>query len=148
MKLAIFRMPHAFGLPFYGTAGAAGFDLTAAIEGEIVLQPGERKLIPTGLKVALPQGTELQIRPRSGLALKHGITVLNTPGTIDCDYRGEVGCLLVNHGQEPFIVKRGERIAQAVLASYLRADFVEVTDEAALGATTRGEGGFGSTGRS
>lgn len=148
MKLAIFRMPHAVALPLYGTAGAAGFDLTAAIEGEIVLQPGERKLVPTGLKVALPEGTELQIRPRSGLALKHGITVLNAPGTIDCDYRGEIGCVLINHGQEPFVVKRGERIAQGILASYLRADFAEVTDEASLGATDRGAGGFGSTGRS
>lgn len=147
MKISVFRMPHAVALPFYGTPGAAGFDLTAAIEGDIVLRPGERKLIPTGLKVALPEGTELQVRPRSGLALKHGLTVLNTPGTIDCDYRGEIGVILVNLGQEPFIVKRGERIAQAVLASYLRADFAEAATEEALGETLRGAGGFGSTGR-
>ena len=144
----ILRLPHAEGLPTpaYETAGSAGMDLRAAVaEGEpVTLAPGARALIPTGLKIALPQGFEAQVRPRSGLALKHGITCLNTPGTIDSDYRGEVGVILVNLGAEPFEVRRGERIAQMVIARHEQATLVEVE---ALDDTARGAGGFGSTGR-
>ena len=144
--IRILKLPHSVALPAYATEGAAGFDLHAAIDAPIALRPGERRVIPTGLKVALPEGTELQIRPRSGLALKHGITCLNSPGTVDCDYRGEVGVILVNLGDVPFVINRGERIAQGVLAHYLRADFVAVATEDELGSTGRGAGGFGSTG--
>lgn len=142
------RLPHAEGLalPAYETTGSAGMDLRAAVaEFEpVVLAPGERKLIPTGLKIALEPGYEAQVRPRSGLALKHGVTCLNSPGTIDSDYRGEVGVILINHGQIPFEIRRGERIAQLVIASYAQAVMagVESLDE-----TARGAGGFGSTGR-
>ena len=142
------RLPHAEGLalPAYETAGSAGMDLRAAVaEFEpIVLAPGERRLIPTGLKIALEPGYEAQVRPRSGLALKHGVTCLNSPGTIDSDYRGEVGVILINHGQVAFEIRRGERIAQMVIAPYAQAVMaeVEVLDE-----TARGAGGFGSTGR-
>jgi dUTP pyrophosphatase len=142
------RLPHAEGLalPAYETTGSAGMDLRAALpEFEpVVLQPGERKLIPTGLKIALEPGYEAQVRPRSGLALKHGVTCLNSPGTIDSDYRGEVGVILINHGQIPFEIRRGERIAQLVIASYAQAVMAEVE---ALDETARGAGGFGSTGR-
>jgi dUTP pyrophosphatase len=142
------RLPHAEGLPLpaYETAGSAGMDLRAAL-GEfetVVLEPGQRKLIPTGLKIALEPGHEAQVRPRSGLALKHGVTCLNAPGTIDSDYRGEVGVILVNHGELPFEIKRGERIAQMVIARYEQARMVEVE---AVDDTARGAGGFGSTGR-
>ncbi len=142
------RLPHAEGLalPAYETAGSAGMDLGAALaEGEtLVLEPGQRKLIPTGLKIALEPGYEAQVRPRSGLALKHGISTPNSPGTIDSDYRGEVGVILINHGELPFEIKRGDRIAQMVIARYEQAQMVEVetVDE-----TERGAGGFGSTGR-
>lgn len=140
-------LPHAKDLPLpaYETSESAGMDLRAAIEEPLILQPGERTLIPTGLKIALPPGTEAQIRPRSGLAYRHGITMLNAPGTIDSDYRGEVKVLAINHGQEPFSVERGDRIAQMVIAPVLRAqlDPVESLDN-----TERGEGGFGSTGNS
>jgi dUTP pyrophosphatase len=142
------RLPHAEGLalPAYETTGAAGMDLRAAIaEGEtVVLAPGQRRLIPTGLKIALEPGYEAQVRPRSGLALKHGVTCLNAPGTIDSDYRGEVGVILINHGDLPFEIQRGERIAQMVIAPYTQAALhaVEALDE-----TARGAGGFGSTGR-
>ncbi|SJM56104.1 Deoxyuridine 5'-triphosphate nucleotidohydrolase [Brevundimonas diminuta 3F5N] len=142
------RLPHAEGLalPAYETAGSAGMDLRAAIgEGEtVVLEPGQRKLIPTGLKIALEPGYEAQVRPRSGLALKHGISAPNSPGTIDSDYRGEVGVILINHGELPFEIKRGDRIAQMVIARYEQARMVEVE---AVDETTRGAGGFGSTGR-
>ncbi len=142
------RLPHAEGLalPAYETTGSAGMDLRAAVaEFEpILLAPGERKLIPTGLKIALEPGYEAQVRPRSGLALKHGVTCLNSPGTIDSDYRGEVGVILINHGQIPFEIRRGERIAQMVIAPYAQAVMAEVE---ALDATARGAGGFGSTGR-
>jgi dUTP pyrophosphatase len=130
-------------LPAYATPQSAGMDLRAHLDGPVILQPGQRALIPTGLYIELPEGTEAQVRPRSGLALKHGITVLNAPGTIDADYRGEVGVILVNLGHEPFEVKEGERIAQLVVARYLRTAFEEVPD---LRATDRGEGGFGHTG--
>lgn len=130
-------------LPSYATAHSAGMDLRANLDAPVVLQPGQRALIPTGLFLELPEGTEAQVRPRSGLAFKHGVTVLNTPGTIDADYRGEVGVVLINHGQEPFEVKDGERIAQLVIATYVRVAFAEVDD---LRASERGAGGFGHTG--
>ncbi|MEZ4757854.1 MAG: dUTP diphosphatase [Flavobacteriales bacterium] len=130
-------------LPKYATDHSAGLDLRANIDVPIVLAPGQRALIPTGLYLELPEGTEAQVRPRSGLAFKHGVTVLNSPGTIDADYRGEVGVLLINHGQEPFTVNDGERIAQLVVARYIRVSFAEVPD---LRASERGAGGFGHTG--
>jgi len=142
------RLPHAEGLPLpaYETAGSAGMDLRAALgEGEtVVLEPGQRKLIPTGLKIALEPGYEAQVRPRSGLALKHGISAPNSPGTIDSDYRGEVGVILINLGELPFEIKRGDRIAQMVIARYEQAQMIEVD---AVDETARGAGGFGSTGR-
>lgn len=131
-------------LPSYATAHSAGMDLRANLKNPITLAPGERALIPTGLFLELPEGTEAQVRPRSGLAFKHGVTVLNSPGTIDADYRGEVGVLLINHGQEPFEVKDGERIAQLVVARYERIQLVEVAD---LASSARGAGGFGHTGK-
>lgn len=131
-------------LPSYATAHSAGMDLRANLERSVFLEPGQRALIPTGLFLELPEGTEAQVRPRSGLAFKHGITVLNSPGTIDADYRGEVGVLLVNLGQEVFEVKDGERVAQLVIARYVRAELLESED---LHATERGAGGFGHTGK-
>lgn len=131
-------------LPSYATAHSAGMDLRANLEASITLAPGQRALVKTGLFLELPEGTEAQVRPRSGLAFKHGITVLNAPGTIDADYRGEVGVILINHGQEPFEVKDGERIAQLVIARYERVTFKEVAD---LAVSERGAGGFGHTGR-
>lgn len=146
--LKIQRLAHAEGLalPAYETAGSAGLDLRAAVpeDAPVTLEPGARALVPTGLKIALEQGWEAQVRPRSGLALKHGITCLNTPGTIDSDYRGEVGVILVNLGQVPFVIRRGERIAQMVVAPHAQAKIVEVDE---LDETARGAGGFGSTGR-
>ena len=142
------RLAHSEGLPLpaYETTGSAGMDLRAAVADDqpLTLAPGARALVPTGLKIALEPGFEAQVRPRSGLALKHGITCLNAPGTIDSDYRGEVGVILINHGQEPFVIKRGERIAQMVVARHEQAAMVEVE---ALDDTARGAGGFGSTGR-
>ena len=142
------RLPHAEGLsvPAYQTNDAAGLDLMAAVpENEpLTLAPGQYALVPTGLAIALPPGYEAQVRPRSGLAAKHGVTVLNSPGTIDADYRGEIKVILINHGQTAFVVKRGERIAQMVIAPMVQAALVPV---AALSATDRGAGGFGSTGR-
>lgn len=142
------RLPHAGDLPLptYETGGSAGMDLRAAVseEAPVTLAPGARALVPTGLKIALEPGFEAQVRPRSGLALKHGLTCLNSPGTIDSDYRGEVGVILINHGQAPFVIRRGERIAQMVIARHEQAVLVEV---AALDQTVRGAGGFGSTGR-
>ena len=131
-------------LPRYETMQSAGMDLRANLEYPITLQPLERKLIPTGLRIALPAGYEAQVRPRSGLALKHGITVLNTPGTIDADYRGEIGIILINLSQEPFVINDGERIAQMVIARHEQADMVAVD---VLDETERGEGGFGHTGK-
>ncbi|SFC64255.1 dUTP pyrophosphatase [Bosea sp. CRIB-10] len=146
--LRIRRLPHAHDLPLpaYETAGAAGLDLRAALsDGPLELVPGARLLVPTGLVLELPEGTEGQVRPRSGLALRHGVTLLNTPGTIDADYRGEVKVILINHGQEAFIVAHGDRIAQLVVAAVLQVGIVEVEE---LSETTRGAGGFGSTGMS
>lgn len=140
------RLPHGADLPLpaYASADAAGLDLCAALGTPVVLEPGARALVPTGLALALPPGTEGQVRPRSGLALKHGLTVLNAPGTIDADYRGEVGVILINHGQQPVTISHGMRIAQLVIAPVVQAAVREVS---ALSATRRGSGGFGSTGR-
>jgi dUTP pyrophosphatase len=145
IPLLVRRLPHAEGLslPSYATAGSAGMDLLAAVQDPISIGPGERRLIPTGLTVALPPGYELQIRPRSGLALRHGITLANAPGTIDEDYRGEIAVIVLNTGADAFVVGRGTRIAQAVLAPVSRAVWQEV---ASLDATAREAGGFGSTG--
>ena len=152
MKVPVHVLPHGEGLelPAYATAHAAGMDLRAAIPGDEAwtLAPGQRRLVPTGLTMAIPEGCEGQVRPRSGLALRHGITVLNAPGTVDADYRGEVAVLLVNHGDAPFELRRGERIAQLILAPVARAIWEPVEDLNALGITGRGEGGYGSTGRS
>lgn len=145
MKIRIRRLAHAADLPLpaYATAGAAGMDLLAALAAPRTIPPGGRALIPTGLVIALPEGHELQIRPRSGLALRHGIVLANSPGTIDEDYRGELAVIVLNAGEAAFTVEHGMRIAQAVLAPILRAEWDE-TD--ALGDTARGDGGFGSTG--
>lgn len=147
LAVKVVRLPHASGLPLpqYQSAGAAGLDLLAAVKKghPLVLAPGARALVPTGLVLELPSGTEAQVRPRSGLALRHGVTVLNSPGTIDCDYRGEVQVLLVNLGEEPFAIERGARIAQLVVAKVTRIRLKEV---ATANATRRGAGGFGSTG--
>jgi dUTP pyrophosphatase len=144
-EIQVARLPHAEGLPLpsYATSGAAGMDLLAAVREPMVIPPGGRALVPTGLCIALPPGHELQVRPRSGLALKNGIVLPNSPGTIDEDYRGEVQVIVLNAGAEPFTVERGMRIAQAVLAPVTRASWREVE---ALPGTARGEGGFGSTG--
>lgn len=146
--LNVLRLPHGqdLDLPAYETSGAAGMDLRAAVtDGEpLTIAPGKRALVPTGLVFEIPAGFEVQIRPRSGLAFKNGITCLNTPGTIDSDYRGECGVILANIGAEPFVIRRGERIAQLVIAKHERADWVEVET---LDETARGTGGFGSTGR-
>ena len=131
-------------LPQFETTQSAGMDLRANIDAPVVLQPGDRTLIPTGIKIALPEGYEAQIRPRSGLAYKHGITVLNSPGTIDADYRGDVGVLLINHGREVFTVEDGMRVAQMVVAQYSQFEWESVED---LDETARGTGGFGSTGK-
>ncbi|MBN8919664.1 MAG: dUTP diphosphatase [Rhizobiales bacterium] len=145
--VAVLRLPHGEGLPLpdYQTADAAGADLCAAVsEGRpLVIAPGRWEAVPTGLSIALPRGTEGQVRPRSGLAARYGVTVLNAPGTIDADYRGEVKVLLVNHGSADFVIERGARIAQLVVMPVLQAAFRETRD---LDATARGAGGFGSTG--
>jgi len=136
----------SLGLPDYASAGAAGADLRAnfADRGVVVLEPGARALVPTGLRMAVPEGFEVQVRPRSGLALKHGITLPNSPGTIDSDYRGPVGVIVLNAGSDPFEIRHGDRIAQMVVAPVVRADFAVAE---ALEGTARGDGGFGSTGR-
>jgi dUTP pyrophosphatase len=146
VKVEVLRLPHGAGLPLpsYQTAHAAGLDLVAAVEAPLTLAPGERALVATGIAIALPEGFEAQVRPRSGLAAHDGVTLLNTPGTIDADYRGEIRVILINHGAAPFTVTRGLRIAQMVIAPVARAAVVEVTS---LDATARGSGGFGSTGR-
>ncbi|PSQ65791.1 MAG: dUTP diphosphatase [Bacteroidetes bacterium QH_2_64_74] len=147
IDVAVTRLPHAEGidLPAYETSASAGMDLRAAVpvDAPVTLDPGNRALVDTGLKIALPEGYEGQVRPRSGLAHRHGVTVLNSPGTIDADYRGEVKVLLVNHGREPFAVERGMRIAQLVVAQHARVEWVR---QEALDETVRGPGGFGSTG--
>jgi dUTP pyrophosphatase len=148
VRVEVQQLPHGNGLalPAYQSAHAAGLDLLAAVpdDAPVMLAPGKHALIPTGLTIALPQGYEAQVRPRSGLAAKHGVTVLNSPGTVDADYRGEVCVLLINHGDQPFPIRRGERIAQMVIAQVARVELVPVTS---LSATDRGSGGFGSTGR-
>jgi dUTP pyrophosphatase len=145
VTVALTVLPHGKGidLPAYATAHSAGMDLCAAVSDDIVLAPGARALVPTGIAIALPEGCEAQIRPRSGLALKHGLSVLNSPGTIDADYRGEVGVIVANLGSEPFTITRGMRIAQMVVASYARVDWQAVEK---LSESERGGGGFGSTG--
>ena len=146
VTLELKRLEHGRDLPLpaYQSVLAAGLDLLAAVDGKITLAPGARALVPTGLAMALPAGFEAQVRPRSGLAAKHGVTVLSTPGTIDADYRGEVKVILINLGDAPFEISRGDRIAQMVIAPVLQADIVEVE---VLSETERGSGGFGSTGR-
>ena len=145
IEVEVKTLPHFEGLPLpeYQTHGASGFDLCAACETSIRLAPGERILVPTGLQAAIPHGFELQIRPRSGLAVKHGLTMLNTPGTIDSDYRGEIKLIVINLGAEPFLIERGMRMAQAVLAEVLKAKLIPADN---LSATGRAEGGFGHTG--
>lgn len=145
VKIFIKRTLSATGLPLprYMTPGSAGMDLYAAVAETVILKPGEIKLIPTGLCISLPVGYEAQIRPRSGLALKHGITMVNTPGTIDADYRGEIGLIMINLGQAPFEINRGDRVAQMVIKEVARAQLIEVAD---LDVTGRNSGGFGSTG--
>ena len=148
VRVEIRQLPHGEGLPLpaYQSAHAAGLDLLAAVAADtpMILAPGQHALIPTGLTIALPPGYEAQVRPRSGLAAKHGVTVLNAPGTVDADYRGEIGVLLINHGDAPFPIRRGERIAQMVFAPVIQVELVPATS---LSATDRGSGGFGSTGR-
>lgn len=147
IEVELLPLSHAVGLklPTYATTQSAGMDLTAALDEALELDSGDRALIPTGLSIALPQGFEAQIRPRSGLAINHGVTVLNSPGTIDADYRGEIKVVLINHGKEPFTIQRGMRIAQMVVERYTHVNWKtvsELSDE-----TERGEGGFGSTGK-
>lgn len=145
IEIEIMRLPHGrdLSLPDYATAAAAGADLLAAIDQDIELAPLERRIVPTGISIALPVGFEAQVRPRSGLAARHGITVANAPGTIDADYRGEVGVILINLGKAPFRLERGMRIAQMIIARHARAVWREVST---LDETARGAGGFGSTG--
>ena len=148
VRVDIRQLPHGEGLalPAYQSADAAGLDLLAAVPADtpLILPPGKHAMVPTGLTIALPSGYEAQVRPRSGLAARHGVTVLNSPGTIDADYRGEINVLLINHGHEVFSIRRGERIAQMVIAPVTRAELVPVD---VLSSTERGSGGFGSTGR-
>ena len=144
LNVAVQRLPHGLDLPLPAPATelAAGVDLVAAVEDKVTLAPGERQIIPTGLAIALPPGYEAQIRPRSGLAANHGVTLVNSPGTIDADYRGEIGIIMINHGNEPFVIKRGMRIAQMLLAPVTRFYWSE---KAVLSETKRGAFGFGST---
>jgi dUTP pyrophosphatase len=146
MKLPVEILDHGrdLPLPFYATAGSAGMDLRAAINEPLTLAPMQRAMVPNGIKIALPEGYEAQVRPRSGLAAKHGVTVLNTPGTVDSDYRGELKTILINLGNEDFVIQRGERIAQMIIAPVMQVEPVEVQ---VLDKTERGEGGLGSTGR-
>lgn len=145
MNVAVLRLAHARDLPLpaYATAGSAGLDLLAAIDSDIELKPGSRVAVPCGIAIALPEGCEAQVRPRSGLALNHGITLLNSPGTIDSDYRGEIKVILINHGEQPFRVTHGMKIAQLVVGRYEQARLNDVNQ---LPASKRGTGGFGSTG--
>jgi len=144
--LRVYRMRADAVIPRYKTSGAAGMDLAACLDTPLTLAPGRTARVPTGLQIALPAGHEGQVRPRSGLAARHGVTVLNAPGTIDEDYRGEVQVLLVNHGDEAFTIQSGDRIAQLIVAPVTQVEIDSVEHEAALGGTERGEGGFGSTG--
>lgn len=146
MDIKFKRHPHAGDnpLPSYESSSAAGMDIRAALGEQVTLQPGERKLIPTGFSMAMPGGCEAQVRPRSGLAIKHGITLLNSPGTIDADYRGEIKVIVVNHGEQPYTIQHGDRIAQLVVSRILQMNSKEVET---LEQTERGEGGFGSTGK-
>ena len=146
MKVKVLRLDKKLPLPNYMSNGASGMDLYASIEGPIEINPGEFKLIPTGIKISIPEGFEAQVRPRSGLAAKFGVTVLNTPGTIDSDYRGEVKIILINFGKEIFKVERGMRVAQMVFMKVERITFDEVEDEVRLDITKRNSGGFGHTG--
>lgn len=143
VKIKRIRHNGANPLPDYMTAHSAGMDLYADIQGDIVLSPGERKLVPTGIALEMTDGFEAQIRPRSGLALRHGVTLVNSPGTIDPDYRGEIGVIVINHGAEPFTIKNGERIAQMIFSRFVRVELQEVEE---LENTLRGDGGFGHTG--
>ena len=145
LTVKLMQLDHGkdLAVPAYATSQSAGMDLSAAIDTPLILGPGERTLVPTGLAIALPEGYEAQIRPRSGLAAKNGVTVLNTPGTIDADYRGEIKVILINHGKEPFAIERGMRIAQMIIARYEQAAWSVVES---LEETERGAGGFGSTG--
>ena len=145
VDVQVIRLPHGRDLPLpeYQSAQAAGLDLLAAVPADTTIAPGQRETIPTGIAIALPAGTEAQVRPRSGLAARHGVTVLNTPGTIDADYRGEIQVILINLGSEPFVVRRGTRVAQLVFAPVLRA---AISETQKLSETARGSGGFGSTG--
>jgi len=147
IKVCIQKLPgnEDIPLPQYMTEQSAGMDIFAAVIGEEIVLPGQRKKIATGIAIALPEGYEAQIRPRSGLALKNGITLLNSPGTIDADYRGEIGLIVINHGQEPFVIKRGMRLAQMVVQKVFQVDWIETS---ALENTTRGDGGFGHTSKS
>lgn len=144
VKVKRLRPESANPLPGYMTPHAAGMDLSAELADDLVLPPGARMLVPTGIAIELPEGYEAQVRPRSGLALKHGISLVNSPGTIDSDYRGEIGVIVINHGTEPFVIRNGERIAQLVFAPFARASLQEVAE---LNGTQRGDGGFGHTGR-
>jgi dUTP pyrophosphatase len=149
ISIAIQRLPHAEDLPLpaYGSAQAAGMDLCAAVDADIILAPGKRVLVPTGIAIALPEGYEAQVRMRSGLAVKNGLTLLNGPGTVDADYRGEIKVILANMGEESFVITRGLRIAQLVIAAYTKAQWQEVASlETDAYSTQRGSGGFGSTG--
>ncbi len=145
LSVPLQRLPHGRELPVpaYATDQAAGLDLLAAVTDRLEIAPGARQLVPTGISIALPAGYEAQIRPRSGLAIKHGVTLLNSPGTIDADYRGEIGVILINHGAAPFVIARGDRIAQLVIAPVSRLAWQEVAE---LPTSARGQGGFGSTG--
>lgn len=145
IEIKVKTHPHFDGLslPAYMTGGSSGFDLLAACDQDVILQPGARALIPTGISISLPPGTEAQVRPRSGLAIRHGVTLLNTPGTIDSDYRGEIQVIVINLGQEPFTIQRGMRIAQVIVAEVVKARLVEADT---LDSTLRGSGGFGHTG--
>ena len=143
IKIKKLSSNQSFSIPSYATKHSAGLDLSADISEEIILSPGQSKLIPTGIAIELEEGLEAQIRPRSGLALKNGITVLNSPGTIDADYRGEIGIILINHGKEEFKIQPGMRIAQMVISSFIQAEFQQVNE---LSSSERGKDGFGSTG--
>lgn len=144
MKLKVKRLPHCYDLPTYATSGSSGLDLYAAVDEPIILMPNQRAVVPTGLVVEIPDGYEGQIRPRSGLTVKHGITVLNTPGTIDSDYRGEIKVILINFGKDKFVIKKGDRIAQLVVVPIVKVELEEVEDIDFN--TERGANGFGSTG--
>lgn len=145
-SLRVYKMRANAVIPRYETSGAAGMDLAACLEAPLVIPPGETARVSTGLQIALPAGHEGQVRPRSGLAARHGVTVLNSPGTIDEDYRGEVQVILINHGTEDFTIETGDRIAQLIVAQVTRVEVEIVNDEPSLGGTKRGRGGFGSTG--